>query len=96
MNKAEIVEKIATEHELSKRQAQEIVEQVYGFIGADLKKTGRFSFPALGTFTVSKRAARTGRNPATGETIKIKAANTVRFKAAPALKELVAKVKVGK
>lgn len=94
MNKSEIIDKIAGDHELTKVKAKEIVEQLFGFVGKDLKKEGRFSFPDLGTFTVSQRAARTGRNPATGETIKIKASKNVRFKAAPALKELVAKVKV--
>ncbi|WP_194722208.1 HU family DNA-binding protein [Noviherbaspirillum malthae] len=96
MNKSEIIDTVAAQHELTKVKAKEIVEQVFGFVGADLKKEGRFSFPDLGTFTVSQRAARTGRNPATGESIKIKASKNVRFKAAPALKELVAKVKVAK
>jgi DNA-binding protein HU-beta len=96
MNKSEMIDKIATEHDLTKVKAKAVVEQVFGFIGADLKKEGRFAFPDLGTFTVGQRAARKGRNPATGETIKIKASKTVRFKAAPALKEIVAKVKVGK
>jgi len=96
LNKSEIIDTVAAQHELTKVKAKEIVEQVFGFVGADLKKEGRFSFPDLGTFTVSQRAARTGRNPATGETIKIKASKNVRFKAAPALKELVAKVKVAK
>lgn len=94
MNKAEIIDKVAADHELTKVKAKEIVEQLFGFVGSNLKKEGRFSFPDLGTFTVAQRAARTGRNPATGETIKIKASKNVRFKAAPALKELVAKVKV--
>lgn len=94
MNKAEIVDMIAGEHSLTKVKAREVVEQVFGLVGAGLKKEGRFSFPELGTFTVSQRAARKGRNPATGEEIKIKASKTVRFKAAPALKEQVAKVKV--
>jgi DNA-binding protein HU-beta len=96
LNKSEIIDTVAAQHELTKVKAKEIVEQVFGFVGADLKKEGRFSFPDLGTFTVSQRAARTGRNPATGESIKIKASKNVRFKAAPALKELVAKVKVAK
>ncbi|WP_334187458.1 HU family DNA-binding protein [Noviherbaspirillum sp.] len=94
MNKAEIIEKVATDQDLTKVQAKAIVEQVFGFVGADLKKEGRFSFPDLGTFTVTERAARKGRNPATGEAIKIKASKNVRFKAAPSLKALVAKVKV--
>lgn len=96
MNKSEMIEKLAGDHELTKVKAKAIVEQVFGFIGNDLKKEGRFAFPDLGTFTVGQRAARTGRNPATGASIKIKAAKTVKFKAAPALKEKVAKVKVGK
>lgn len=94
--KNEIIDAVAAKHELTKVKAKQVVEQVIGFIGADLKKEGRFSFPDLGTFTVTQRAARQGRNPATGETIKIKASKSVRFKPAPALKEMVAKVKVGK
>jgi len=94
LNKSEIIEKLAADHELTKVKAKEIVEQIFGIVGTSLKKDGRFSFPDLGTFTVSQRAARTGRNPATGEAIKIKASKSVRFKAAPALKEMVAKVKV--
>lgn len=94
MNKSEMIDKIAADHAVSKVKAKDIVEQVFGFVGTDLKKEGRFAFPGLGTFTVSQRAARSGRNPATGETIKIKASKTVRFKAAPALKEMVAKVKL--
>lgn len=94
MNKSEIIEKISTDNDLTKVKAKQIVEQVFGFIGTDLKKEGRFSFPDLGTFTVTQRAARTGRNPKTGETLKIKASKSVRFKPSPALKTLVAKVKV--
>lgn len=96
MNKAEIIESIATEHGLTKTKAKEIVEQVFATVGASLKKEGRFAFPDLGTFTVGARAARKGRNPKTGEAIKIKAANVVRFKAAPDLKNMVAKFKVAK
>ncbi|MBI1822553.1 MAG: HU family DNA-binding protein [Nitrospirae bacterium] len=51
-----------------------------------IKKNGRFSFPGFGTFTVRARAARKGRNPQTGETIKIKASKSIKFKAAPSLK----------
>jgi DNA-binding protein HU-beta len=94
VNKSEIIERIAADHEVTKVKAKEIVEQVFGFIGTTLKKEGRFAFPDLGTFTVSQRTARTGRNPATGESIKIKASKTVRFKPSPALKEKVAKVKL--
>ena len=96
MNKAEIIDMVAGEHELSKVKAKDIVEQVFGVIGATLKKEGRFAFADLGTFTVTERAARKGRNPATGEALKIKASKSVRFKPAPALKTLIAKVKVDK
>jgi DNA-binding protein HU-beta len=96
MNKAEIIDAIAGKHELTKVKAKEVVEQVFGMVGTDLKKEGRFSFPDLGTFTVAERAARKGRNPATGEPMKIKASKSVRFRPAPALKEMVAKVKVAK
>lgn len=96
MNKAEIIDAIAGQHELTKVKAKEVVEQVFGLVGTNLKKNGRFAFPELGTFTVSERAARKGRNPKTGEPLKIKASKSVRFRPAPALKELVAKVKVAK
>jgi DNA-binding protein HU-beta len=96
LNKAEIIDMIAAEHEVSKVKAKLIVEQVFGVVGSTLKKEGRFAFADLGTFTVTERAARKGRNPATGEAIKIKASKSVRFKPAPALKTLVAKVKVAK
>src|SRR5437868_842517 len=64
MNKSEMIDKIAAEYDLTKVKAKAVVEQVFGFIGADLKKEGRFAFPDLGTFTVGQRAARKGRNPA--------------------------------
>ena len=94
MSKSEIIAQIADDHGLTKVKAKEIVEQIFGAIGVGLKKEGRFAFPDLGTFTVSERAARKGRNPATGEIIKIKASKNVRFKAAPASKAQVAKFKV--
>ncbi len=96
MNKAEIIEMVATEHQLSKVKAKQIVDQVFGVVGTTLKKEGRFSFSDLGTFNVTERAARKGRNPSTGEAIKIKASKSVRFKPAPALKAMVAKVKLSK
>lgn len=94
MNKAEMVEHIAAENELSKAAAAKVLDTMVGIIHTDLKKTGRCSITNLGTFTVTKRAARTGRNPATGEALKIKASNNTKFKAAPALKEVIAKFKV--
>ncbi|MFZ6690114.1 HU family DNA-binding protein [Undibacterium sp. SXout11W] len=72
MNKAEMINQIAGDYDLSKVKAKQIVEQVFDVIGNDLKKEGRFTFPNLGTFTVTERAARKGRNPATGEPSKLK------------------------
>lgn len=94
MNKAEIIEMVAKGNGLTKAKAKDIVETVFDSIGTSLKKEGRFAFPDLGTFTVVERAARKGRNPLTGEALKIKASKSVRFKPAPALKLKVAKVKV--
>lgn len=96
MSKAEVIASLAEEHGLTKVKAQEIYDGIFAKIGQDLKKGGRASIAGFGTFAVSKRAARTGRNPQTGEALKIKAVNSVRFKPAPGLKETVQKFKVAK
>lgn len=96
MSKADVIATLAEEHGITKVKALEIYDGIFAQIGQDLKKEGRASIAGFGTFAVSKRAARTGRNPQTGETLKIKAANSVRFKPAPTLKEAVQKFKVGK
>jgi len=54
-----------------------------------MKKQGKFTLPSFGTFTVKKLKARKGRNPRTGEEVKVKAGKTVRFKASPTLKTMV-------
>ncbi len=72
--------------DLSKKAAGEIIDSVFELIAKDIKKSKRFSYPDFGTFTVRKRKARTGRNPQTGEKLKIKASKTVGFKPAPTLK----------
>jgi DNA-binding protein HU-beta len=81
MNKAELIDAIASEAGLSKADAKKALD---GFVNATAKalKTGdRISLVGFGSFSVSKRAARTGRNPQTGKEIKISAKNVVRFKA---------------
>jgi DNA-binding protein HU-beta len=93
MTKSEMVELIAQKNSLTKVQAGKVLDTVVEIVHADLRKDGRCSIPSLGTFTVTKRAARNGRNPATGEALKIKASKTARFKPAPALKGSVAKFK---
>jgi len=66
--------------------AGKAVDAVTGIIAKELKKSQRFSLPGFGSFHVSKRAARMGRNPRTGEPIKIRASKGVRFKAGAKLK----------
>ena len=72
--------------DLSKRLVSDVIDATFDSIGKSIKKEKRFSYPAFGTFTVRNRKARKGRNPQTGEEIKIKASRTVGFKPAPSLK----------
>ena len=90
MSKAEFIERVASKGKLSKAEAKRAVELVFGEIESSLKsskKTGKLTIGTLGTFSVSKRKARMGRNPRTGEAIKIKASKSLRFKPAANLKK---------
>ena len=90
MTKQEFIEAVMkpqAKSGITKKTVQEIVTEVFSVMGSTIKKTGRFAYPNFGTFTVTKRAARKGRNPRTGETIKIKASKSVKFKATPSLKK---------
>jgi DNA-binding protein HU-beta len=78
---------LAEEHELPKKQAEAILNDMVGLIAKHLKKGARVRVPGLGILLVRKRAARMGRNPATGEAIKIKASKKVAFRVAKELKE---------
>ena len=80
---------IADGHEMPKKQAEAILGDVVGLIVKHLKKGERIRIGGLGILVVRKRAARMGRNPATGEAIKIKASKKVAFRAAKELKEAV-------
>ncbi|MGA8154919.1 MAG: HU family DNA-binding protein [Rhodoplanes sp.] len=80
---------IAAQHELAKRQSQEILTDAVDLITKHLKKGDRIRIAGLGILQVRKRPARMGRNPATGEAIKIKASKKVAFRAAKDLKEAV-------
>ncbi len=77
----------------SKAAAERAVKAVIDGISAGIKKDGTVQVMGFGTFTVKSRAARKGRNPQTGEAIKIKASKTVGFKAGAALKEVAAKTR---
>ncbi len=86
-NKAEFVELIAAQFELPKTRSAAMLDFVIDTIKAQIRKTGTATVAGLGTFKVSKRAARKGRNPSTGEPLKIKASKSVRFKPTPTFKE---------
>lgn len=89
MNKAELIDAIAAEAGLSKADAQRALDAFVGNVGKVLKKGGTVALVGFGTFSVKSRAARTGRNPATGETIKIKASKTPSFKAGKGFKDAI-------
>ncbi|HRD71842.1 MAG TPA: HU family DNA-binding protein [Aquimonas sp.] len=89
MNKAEFVAAVADAAELSKADAGNAVDAVIAVIKKSLKKGDSVTLVGFGTFEVRKRAARTGRNPRTGDTLKIKASKVPAFKAGKALKDAV-------
>ncbi len=91
MNKQELIEYVAKETDLTKMDAQKAVEAVFAGITATLQKGNEARFVGFGTFTVSSRAATTGRNPRTGEAIKIPASKSAKFKAGKELKDAVNK-----
>jgi len=86
MNKAELVEMIQGEFE-SKAKTERAVNAVIDAVKDGIKKDGKVQLVGFGTFTVKKRKARTGRNPQTGEQIKIKASKTIGFKPGKTLKD---------
>ena len=93
MTKADLINKVAASkdvpNDISKKAVQAVVDATFDEIKKSVKKEERFSFPGFGTFNKKKRAARTGRNPQTGETIKIKASTTVGFKPSKKFKDFV-------
>jgi DNA-binding protein HU-beta len=80
---------LAAEHELAKKQSEAILNDMIGLVVKHLKKGDRIRIGGLGILQVRKRAARMGRNPATGQPIKIKASKKVAFRAAKELKEAI-------
>jgi len=90
MSKADFIERVAKKGKMNKAEAKRIVDLIFGEIEAGLKtakKTGKYTIGTLGTFSVTKRSARMGRNPRTGESIKIKASKSLRFKPSMNLKK---------
>ncbi|GGD09014.1 MULTISPECIES: HU family DNA-binding protein [Aquisalinus] len=90
MSKADFIANVAKSGDMSNAEAKRVVELVFGEIENGLKKAkkeGKYTIGTFGTFTITKRAARKGRNPRTGEEIKIKASKSLRFKPSTNLKE---------
>ena len=89
MSKAFLAQVIQNSADLTGTASTRTAGDIMAAIVKELKKTGRFTLPSFGTFIVRKTKARKGLNPRTGESIKVKAGKTVRFKASPTLKKAV-------
>ena len=87
MNKTELIAAIAEKSELTKKDAEKALKAFTDVVAEELKKGEKIQVVGFGTFEVSERAAREGRNPQTGETMKIEASKTPKFKAGKALKD---------
>ena len=87
MNKSELVEHIANQADISKAAAARALDAITGAVRTTLKKGGTVSLVGFGSFSVTKRPARTGRNPRTGAAIKIKSAKVPKFRPGKALKD---------
>lgn len=91
MNKSELVDAIAKDTGLTKKDSEAALKSIIETISKELSKGREVSLIGFGTFAVGKRAARSGRNPKTGETIKIPASKSPKFKPGKALKDKVNK-----
>ena len=88
-NKAELVAVMAERTEMSKKDAEKALKAFVDIIGEELKKGEKIQLVGFGTFEVSERAAREGRNPQTGEKMTIEASKSPKFKAGKALKDVI-------
>jgi DNA-binding protein HU-beta len=89
MTKSQTVSHFAKKFEISKRMASEIIDEVAALAVSETKKAGSFTLPGIGKLVLAKRKARMGRNPATGEAIKIPAKTVVKMRVAKAAKEAI-------
>ena len=89
MNKTELIAAIAEQAEISKEDSEKALKAFIDVVTAELKKDEKVQLVGFGTFEVSKRAAREGRNPQTGKTMKIAACKAPKFKAGKALKDAI-------
>lgn len=91
MKKSEMIELLATNTGLTKTECEKVFNATFDMFKGELAKGNKVSVAGFGTFKISERAAREGRNPKTGETIKIAASKSVSFKAGTELKNTVNK-----
>ena len=89
MNKTELIAAVAEKAELSKKDAEKAVKAFTDVVSEELVNGGKIQLVGFGTFEVSERAAREGRNPKSGEVMNIPASKTPKFKAGKALKDMV-------
>ena len=89
MNKTELVAAIAEQAQISKKDAEAALKAFTDVVAEELKANGKVQLVGFGTFEVSERAAREGRNPQTGETMTIAASKSPKFKAGKALKDMI-------
>jgi DNA-binding protein HU-beta len=96
MTQTQLIKSLAESNEISNKQAKAILEGLASVAIAEVKKNGVFVLPGIGRLVRQDRKARTGRNPATGETIKIPAKKVVKFRVAKAAKDAIVPPKVKK
>ena len=89
MNKTELVAAVAEQADISKKDAEKVLKAFVDVVTDELVKGEKVQLVGFGTFEVSERAAREGRNPQTGETMEIKASKAPKFKAGKALKDVI-------
>ena len=89
MNKTELIAAIAEQAEVTKKDAEKVLKAFTDVVAEELKNGGKVQLVGFGTFEVSERAAREGRNPLTGETMQIAASKSPKFKAGKALKDMM-------
>ena len=87
MSQSEVINHFAEKFELKRVQVKEFFDELTALAGKEVKKNGEFTLPGFGKLVLAKRSAREGRNPATGEAIKIAAKTTLKFRVGKAMKD---------
>ena len=89
MNKSDVVERVASAADVGKQQAERVLDAFFDTVKSAVGGNDKVSWPGFGSFSATQRTARTGRNPQTGEPVKIPASRAVKFSAGSALKEFM-------